>query len=39
MYLDFDVDDGVNLNKILKNFNESLVKKQLKSADSKIQYL
>lgn len=39
MYLRFYIDDGVNLNKIIKNFNEDLVKKQLKGADNKINYL
>ena len=29
----------MNLNKIIKNFNEELVKNRLKNADSKINYL
>lgn len=27
------------MNKLIKNFNDDLVKKQLKNADSKINYL
>lgn len=33
------LDDGTNMNKLIKNFNDDLVKKQLKNADSKINYL
>lgn len=31
--------DGTNMNKLIKNFNDDLIKKQLKNADSKINYL
>lgn len=39
MYKIYYIDDGLNLNKIIKNFNEELVKNRLKNADSKINYL
>ena len=34
-----NLDDGLNMNKLIKNFNEDMTKKQLKNADSKINYL
>jgi len=39
MYFVYYLDDGVNLNKLINNFNQHLVKQQLNSADSKINYL
>ena len=33
------LDDGINMNKIIKNFKDDLAKKQLQTADSKINYL
>ena len=39
MYLSGYTDDGINMSKLIKNFNEDLTKKQLKNADSKINYL
>jgi hypothetical protein len=32
-------DDGMNMNKVIKNFQDSLVKNKLKDADHKINYL
>lgn len=37
--MDNDVDDGMNMNKIIKNFQDSLTNNKLKVADHKINYL
>ena len=39
MYFSINKDDGTDMNKIIKSFNDHLIKKQLKNADTKINYL
>jgi hypothetical protein len=34
-----DLDDGLNMNKIIKNYQDSLTNNKLKIADDKVNYL
>lgn len=39
MYFTFYLDDGLNMNKIIKNYQDSLTNNKLKIADDKVNYL